>query len=315
MIKMNYWNDKKIVITGGAGFLGRHVVNLLLEKGVEFKNIVIPRKITCNLLDLNNCINLLENADILIHLAANIGGIGYSKKNNAIQFYENAQMGLNILEAARINDVKKTTLIGTVCSYPKNVNFPITEDMLWTGEPEKTHYGYGMAKRMLNVMSKTYSEDYGLNSILLLLSNLYGPGDNFSDKKSHVIPALIKKILSAKNDESDIILWGTGKATRDFLFVEDAANAIITATEKYNKTNPVNISSGLEISIYSLAQLLKKILNYDEGEIILDKSKPDGSKRRLYDNTKAKIEFGFTPSTSLEVGLKKTIDWYLSNYI
>ncbi|EMR74122.1 nucleoside-diphosphate-sugar epimerase [Thermoplasmatales archaeon SCGC AB-539-N05] len=307
---MGYWKDKKILLTGGAGFLGSFIKNQLISKGVKEEDIRIPRSKDHDLRMIRNCKEVVRNIDIVVHLAARVGGIGFNKKYPATLFYDNALMGIQLIEAARQECVEKFVAVGTICAYPKFTPVPFKEEDLWNGYPEETNAPYGLAKKMMLVQSQAYRQQYGFNSVYLLPVNLYGPGDNFNPASSHVIPALIKKIFDAKeSDEDHIVVWGTGKATREFLYVEDAAEGIILATEKYNSSDPVNLGSGFEILIKDLVELVAELTGF-EGEIIMDTTKPDGQPRRCLDTTKAKKEFGFKASTDFREGLMKTIDWY-----
>ena len=308
---MTFWEDKKVLVTGGAGFLGSFVVEKLKEKGVSEENIRIPRSRDTDLRRWTNCIEVVkEDIDIVIHLAAKVGGIGYNQKYPATLFYDNAVMGIQLMEAARQESVEKFVAIGTICAYPKFTPVPFKEADLWNGYPEETNAPYGLAKKMMLVQSQAYRQQYGFNSIYLLPVNLYGPGDNFDPEQSHVIPALIRKIFDAKESGDDYItVWGTGKATREFLYVEDAAEGIILATEKYNKSNPVNLGSGFEISIKDLVELIAEIAGFD-GEIRWDTGKPDGQPRRCLDVSRAKEEFGFEARVDFREGLERTIEWY-----
>jgi len=309
---MNIQN-KKILLTGGAGFVGSHVIKELIKKGALEKNIIIPRSKEYDLRDKTTAQKLTKNIDIVIHLAGNVGGIGYNREFPGTLFYDNITMGVNLIEASRINKVKKFVCISTICAYPKFTPVPFKEENLWKGYPEETNAPYGIAKKVLLVMLQAYRQQYGFNGIYLLPVNMYGPGDNFDPKSSHVIAALIKKIHDAKkNDLKEIIAWGNGSATREFFYVEDAAKAIVLATDKYEKSDPVNIGAGFEISIKELANLIAKLMNY-KGKIIWDKSKPNGQPRRMLDTKRARKEFDFIAETKFEVGLKKTIDWYNKN--
>ncbi len=309
-----YFNDKKILLTGGAGFLGSCVKEELIKKGAQEENIIIPRSREYDLRDRHVCDQLTQDADLVIHCAAKVGGIGFNKDHPGEAFYDNAMMALNLIEASRMAGVEKFVGIGSVCSYPKFAKVPFREEALWHGYPEETNGPYGLAKKMMFVASQAYSQQYELNAIHLLMINLYGPGDNFNDFNSHVIPAIIKKIDEAKKtDPKYIEAWGTGKATREFLYVQDAAEAIVLAAEKYNKSDPVNLGSGMEISIKNLTEKICKFMNFD-GEIRWDVSKPDGQLRRCLDVSKAEKEFGFKAKTDFDAGLKKTIEWYLKNY-
>jgi GDP-L-fucose synthase len=311
---MEFWEDKKILVTGGAGFLGSFIVDRLInEKKANPNSIRIPRSTNTDLRKWENCVNVVKGVDVVIHLAARVGGIGFNKKYPATLFYDNAIMGIQLMEAARQEGVQKFVAIGTVCAYPKFTPVPFKEENLWEGYPEETNAPYGIAKKMLLVQAQAYREQYGFNATYLLPVNLYGPRDNFHPEHSHVIPALIRKILEAKESGEDrITLWGTGKPTREFLYVEDAAEGIILATEKYNKSDPVNLGSGWEISIKDLAGLLSGLAGFD-GEIEWDVTKPDGQPRRRLDVSKAEKEFGFKSKIDLREGLKRTIDWYKAN--
>lgn len=303
--------DKKILLTGGAGFLGSFVVEKLLQRGVPKENIFIPRSKEYDLRNRANCERVVQGRDIVIHLAANVGGIGYNQEKPAELFYDNLIMGAELMEAARKAGVEKFVAVGTICSYPKFTSLPFREEDFWAGFPEETNAPYGLAKKMLTVQAAAYRTQYGFNAISLLQVNLYGPKDNFDPNSSHVIPALISKIYEAKKSDRDYVeVWGTGKATREFLYVEDAAEGIILAAEKYNKPEPVNLGSGMEISIKDLVEIISKLMDF-HGEIRWDASKPDGQPRRLLDVSKAEKEFGFKAKTSFDEGLKKTIEWYM----
>lgn len=307
---MAFLQNKKILVTGGAGFLGQHVVAKLIKKGVARKNIIVPRSKVYDLRKRSDCKKVVQGVDIVIHLAANVGGIGYNQKNPGTLFYHNLLMGVHMMEEARKTGVDKFVAIGTICAYPKFTPVPFREEDLWEGYPEETNAAYGLAKKMLLVQSQAYRKQYGFNAIYLLPVNLYGRGDNFDPKSSHVIPALIRRFIDAKkNKEKDVVVWGSGKATREFLYVDDAAEAIVLATEKYDKEDPVNIGSSFEISIKNLAELIKELTGF-KGKIIWDDTKPDGQPRRKLDTSKAKKEFGFVAKTDFEEGLKKTIEWY-----
>jgi len=307
---MNFWNNKNILVTGGAGFLGSFLVENLAQK--KPKNIFVPRSKEYNLTNNNDVIKLYKDTrpDIVIHLAAGVGGIGYNQENPATLFYNNLMMGVQMMEQGRLAQVKKIVALGTICAYPKFTPVPFKEEDLWSGYPEETNAPYGLAKKMMLVQSQAYRQQYGFNSIFLLPVNLYGPKDNFSPESSHVIPALIKKCIDAiENNEKEIVVWGTGKATREFLYVEDCAEAILMATEKYNKSEPVNIGAGFEISIKDLVELIVKLTGFN-GRIIWDSTRPDGQPRRMLDTTRAFKEFGFKAATKFEDGLKNTIEWY-----
>lgn len=311
---MRFLTNTKILLTGGAGFLGQHLLAELLKRGVQRKNIKIPRSKTCDLKVLSNAKKAVKSQDVVIHLAGVVGGIGFNRKNPGRMVYENLLIGVQLFEEARLAGVKKFVAIGTVCCYPRITPVPFKEKDLWNGYPEETNAPYGLAKKMLLVMSQAYRQQYGFNSIFLLPVNLYGPGDNFDPKSSHVIPALIRKIHTAKKNKKKMItVWGTGKATREFLYVKDCARAIVLATEKYNQSKPVNIGSGFEISIKELVSLITELMDYN-GKICWDKSKPDGQPRRCLDISKAQKQFGFKAETDFREGLKKTIDWYQKEY-
>jgi len=302
---------KKILITGAHGFLGKHLVKNLLEKRkVPKENLFLPTFEEADLRKYESCKKVVEGKDIVIHLAAKVGGICFNQAMPGEMFYDNIVMGAQLMEAARIAKVEKFVAVGTVCAYPKFTPVPFKEEDLWSGYPEETNAPYGLAKKMLLVQAQAYREQYGFNAIYLLPVNMYGPFDTFDPKKSHVIAALIKKVYDAKKEGNNYIeLWGTGKATREFLYVEDGAEGIISATEKYDKQDPINIGSGMEISIKDLAELICKLMNF-KGEIRWDISRPDGQPRRSLDTSKAEKEFGFKAKTDFQEGLKKTIQWY-----
>ncbi len=311
-IRIGFWTDKKILVTGGAGFLGSFVVEKLMkERGVDSGNIRIPRSKDVDLRRWENCIKAVKSMDVVIHLAAKVGGIGFNRKYPATLFYDNAIMGIQLMEAARQEGVQKFVAIGTVCAYPKYASVPFREENLWNGYPEETNAPYGIAKKILLVQAQAYRQQYGFNAIFLLPVNLYGPRDNFDPESSHVIPALIKKMVDAKLEgENEVVVWGTGKASREFLYVKDAAEGILLATEKYNKSDPVNLGVGREITIKELVDLTAELTEY-EGKIVWDTSKTDGQPRRCLDTRKAKEEFGFEAKTNFIDGLKKTIKWYV----
>ncbi|MCP8305471.1 MAG: GDP-L-fucose synthase [archaeon] len=303
--------DERITITGGKGFLGAHLTQKMKEKGYKYLYIAdLPEYDLVRLEDIKRMYDD-SKPDIVIHLAAKVGGIGFNRENPATLFYENLLMGVQLLHEGYLRRIEKFVAIGTICAYPKFTPVPFKEEDLWNGYPEETNAPYGLAKKMMLVQSQAYRQQYGFNSIYLLPVNLYGPGDNFDPRSSHVIPALIKKCVDAKlNDEKEILVWGTGNATREFFYVEDAAEAIILGMERYNKSDPVNIGAGFEISIKELVELIVELTGF-KGRIIWDKAKPDGQPRRTLDTTKAFKEFGFRAETDFREGLKKTIQWYL----
>lgn len=305
--------DKKILVTGGNGFLGKVVVRKLVERGVPRENIFTPTMAELDLVKLEDCQKAVAGQDVVIHLAAVVGGIGANREHPGKFFYDNLMMGVQLIESARLAKVQKFVAIGTVCAYPKFTPVPFKEDDLWSGYPEETNAPYGLAKKMLLVQSHGYRQEYGFNSIFLLPVNLYGPGDNFKPESSHVIPALIKKVADAIDAKQNYIeVWGTGVASREFLYVEDAAEGIVLATENYDKSDPVNLGSSMEIAIKNLVTTICRLMNFD-GEIRWDSSKPDGQPRRSLDVSRAEKEFGFRAKVNFEDGLKKTIDWYLAN--
>lgn len=303
-------SGKKILVTGGAGFLGSHVVRALAARGVSEGNIAVPKAEDCDLRLAEDCARAVAGQDLVIHLAAKVGGIGFNQTNPGELFYDNMIMGARIIHAAHEAGVKKLVLLGTICAYPKFTPVPFKEENLWNGYPEETNAPYGLAKKALLTAATAYRAQYGLNAIFLLPVNLYGPGDTFDAAKSHVIPALIKKIADAQAaGAASIDVWGTGRATREFLYVEDAAEGIVKALEAYDKPDPVNLGSGMEISIKDLAGLIARLMEFD-GEIRWDVTKPDGQPRRRLDVSRAEKEFGFRAQTNFEEGLKKTIAWY-----
>jgi GDP-L-fucose synthase len=313
-IRVGFWTNKKILVTGGAGFLGSFIVEKLVkERKVNPMNIRVPRSKDLNLRRWESCVEAVRDMDIVIHLAARVGGIGFNKKYPATLFYDNAIMGIQLMEAARQEGTQKFVAIGTVCAYPKYTPVPFREEDLWKGYPEETNAPYGIAKKILLVQAQAYRAQYGFNAIYLLPVNLYGPRDNFDPENSHVIPALIKKMVDAKLDgRNEIVVWGTGQASREFLYVEDVAEGILLATEKYAKSDPINLGIGKEITIRGLVDLIAELAEY-KGKIIWDSSKPDGQPRRCLETSKAREEFGFEAKTDLNEGLKKTINWYFIN--
>ena len=309
----DFWQDRCICVTGGAGFLGSFVVEKLQRRGA--KDIFIPRKNEYDLVQPEAIKQLLSDSqpDIIIHLAAQVGGIGANRKHPAEFFYNNLMMGVNLLHEAWKFGVPKFVIAGTVCAYPKFAPVPFKEDDLWNGYPEETNAPYGLAKKMLLVQSQTYRQQYGYNSIFLLPVNLYGPRDNFDLETSHVIPALIRKCLEAKVHGDDfIVAWGDGSPTREFIYVEDAAEGLLLAAEHYDRSLPVNLGSSFEISIKELLEIIARLTGFD-GEIRWDESKPNGQPRRKLDTSRAEELFGFKAQTTFEDGLKQTIDWYLQH--
>lgn len=305
---INYWKNKKVLITGGYGFLGTHLVEKLKE--YKPKLIRIADRDKFDLREYKDCLKATKGVDVVIHLAAKVGGIGFNRQFPAELFDDNILMGTFMMKAARVNKVKKYMALGTICSYPKFTPTPFIEENLWNGYPEETNAPYGLAKKMQLVQSMAYRDQYGFNSIFLLPVNLYGPGDNFDPKSSHVIPALIKKFVDAKKrNKREVVVWGTGTPTREFLYVKDAVEGILLACEEYNKPEAVNLGAGFEISIKDLAQKIKRIVGF-KGKLVWDKTKPDGQPRRSLDVSMAQKEFGFTAETSFDVGLRETIEWY-----
>jgi len=306
-----FWKDKKVVVTGGAGFLGKHLVENLKRRGAN--DLFVPLREEYDLREKEVCKKVMENVDIVIHLAAVVGGIGANRENPGRFFYDNIMMGAQLMEQARLAKVGKFVAIGTICAYPKFTPVPFKEEDLWNGYPEETNAPYGLAKKMLLVQAQAYRQQYEFNAIYLLPVNLYGPGDNFDPKSSHVIPALIRKVAEAKEtDKESVTVWGTGKASREFLYVEDAAEGIALATERYNKPDPINLGSGMEITIKDLVNLITELMEF-KGKIEWDATKPDGQPRRCLDITKAEKEFGFKAKTDFREGLKKMIEWYYTN--
>ena len=305
-----FWADKTVLVTGGGGFLGQHVLARL--RAARCRKVIAPRKREYDLREREQIVCLLKSAepDLVIHLAAVVGGIGANRVHPGQFFYDNAIMGIELIEHARRLNVGKFVCLGTVCAYPKFAPVPFHEEDLWNGYPEETNAPYGLAKKMLLVQAQAYRQEYGFNCIYLLPVNLYGPQDNFDLETSHVIPGLIRKMLDAKaHGAPAVTCWGTGSASREFLYVEDAAEAVLLAAERYDKAEPVNIGSGYEISIRGLAELLRNLTGF-EGELIWDTRQPDGQPRRCLNVSRAEREFGFRAKTSLVDGLQRTIAWY-----
>ncbi|MDH7487339.1 MAG: GDP-L-fucose synthase [Anaerolineae bacterium] len=305
-----FWKDKHVVVTGGAGFLGTFVVQKLRQRGAM--EVFVPRSADYDLRHLEAIQRLLADArpDVVIHLAARVGGIGANRARPAEFFYDNLMMSVPLFHESWRAGVEKFVAIGTVCAYPKFTPVPFKEENLWDGYPEETNAPYGLAKKMLLVQSQAYRQQYGFNSIFLLPVNMYGPGDNFDLESSHVIPALIRKCVEAKmRGDDQVVVWGTGTPTRGFLYVEDAAEGILLASERYNESDPVNLGSDMEISIRDLVHLIARLAGF-EGQIVWDTSKPDGQPRRALDTSKAWQLFGFRAQTPFEEGLRRTIEWY-----
>ena len=305
------WNEKNVLVTGGNGFLGSYVIKELEKK--KTKKIIIPSSKEFDLTKLSNCKHLVQNIDIVFHLAAKVGGIGLNRERPAELFYDNLMMGTQLIHEAKNANVEKFIALGTICSYPKFTALPFSEESIWEGYPEETNAPYGLAKKMLLVQSQAYREQYKFQSIVVFPTNLYGPGDNFDPNSSHVIPALILKIKNAiESNQNKISVWGDGTPTRDFLYVEDAAKGIILSAENYNSSSPLNLGSNNEISIKELVETISELMGYS-GEIEWDTSKPNGQPRRCVSNTKAKAEVGFESKILIREGLKKTISWFVEN--
>jgi GDP-L-fucose synthase len=307
---MAFWTERTVLVTGGAGFLGTHVVRNLQVQ--DCRAVIVPRSREFDLREKAAIIKLFEQArpDLVIHLAAVVGGIGANRGHPGQFFYDNAIMGLQLIEQARRFRIDKVVVLGTVCAYPKLTPVPFREADLWNGYPEETNAPYGLAKKMLLVQAQAYRQEYGLNAIYLLPVNLYGPGDNFDPETSHVIPALIRKCLEAvEGGQQEIVVWGTGQASREFLYVEDAAQAIVLAAEQYDDPEPVNVGSGLELSIKELVELIAELTGF-QGHLVWDTTKPDGQPRRSLETTLAEQAFGFRARTTVREGLQRTIAWY-----
>jgi GDP-L-fucose synthase len=307
---MAFWAERTVLVTGGAGFLGTHVVRHIQARGCQA--VIVPRSREFDLREKAAIIRLFEQAcpDLVIHLAAVVGGIGANRRHPGQFFYDNAIMGMQLMEQARLFGIEKIVVLGTVCAYPKFTPVPFQEVDLWNGYPEETNAPYGLAKKMLLVQAQAYRQEYGLNAIYLLPVNLYGPGDNFDPETSHVIPALINKCLAAvEGGRAEVVVWGTGQASREFLYVEDAAEAVVLAAEHYHSPEPVNLGSGREISIKELVELIAELTGF-KGRLVWDTTKPDGQPRRCLETTLAEQAFGFRARTDFREGLKRTIDWY-----
>ena len=310
MSKALNWSEKRICVTGGAGFLGTHLIKDLRDRGAD--SIFVPTIEKYDLVQKSAIEQMLADAkpDVIIHLAAHVGGIGANREHPAEFFYDNLMMGVQLMHEAYLARAEKFVAIGTVCAYPKFTPVPFKEESLWIGYPEETNAPYGLAKKMLLVQSQAYRQQYGFNSIFLLPVNLYGPGDNFDPRSSHVIPALIRKCIEAQEKGKDhIVVWGDGSPTREFIYVTDAAMGIALAAERYNKSEPVNIGSGSEISIKALVEKIARMTGF-KGKLVWDTSKPNGQPRRALDISRAKAEFGFEAKTGFDEGLQATIDWY-----
>jgi GDP-L-fucose synthase len=307
--------DKKIVVTGGAGFLGTAVTDALARRGCRPDQVVAPRRKDFDLVHEADVIRLFEThrPDVVLHLAAVVGGIGANRENPGSFYYQNMVMGALLMEHARRAGVEKFVAIGTICAYPKFTPVPFKEEDLWSGYPEETNAPYGIAKKALLVQAQAYRDQYGFNAVYLLPVNLYGPRDNFDPKSSHVIPALIKKFVEAVDHKDEVVeVWGTGRATREFLYVDDAAEGIALATEHYDGAEPVNLGAGFEISIKDLAESIARLTGF-QGRLVWDASKPDGQPRRCLDTTRAERFFGFRARTPFDEGLRRTIEWYRSS--
>jgi len=310
---MGFWDGKRVLVTGAAGFLGKFVLDQLEKSGADRSKIRAWDLKDADLRKWDGCVKAVKDIDVVIHLAARVGGIGLNREIPGTLFYENAMMGIQLIEAAREARVGKLVALGTICAYPKFTPVPFKEDDIWNGYPEETNAPYGLAKKMLLVQSQAYRAQYGFNSIYLLPVNLYGPGDNFDPRSSHVIPALIRKFAEAKEKGSKKVeVWGTGNASREFLYVADAAAGICLAAERYNGPEPVNLGAGFEIKIKDLVELISRLMEF-KGDIVWDKTKPDGQPRRMLDVSRAEKLFGFKAKTKFEDGLRKTIDWYLAH--
>ncbi len=309
----NFWSKQRVCVTGGAGFLGSFIVEKLRERGAG--DVFVPLIEEYDLVQLDSIQKMLNAAKptLILHLAAQVGGIGANREHPAEFFYNNLMMGVQLIHQAYLRGVQKFVALGTVCAYPKFTPVPFQEEKLWEGYPEETNAPYGLAKKMLLVQAQSYRQQYGYNAIFLLPVNLYGPRDNFNPSSSHVIPALIRKCVEARDaGEKEIVVWGDGSPTREFLYVEDAAEGILLAAECYNSSEPVNLGSGFEISIKDLAELIARLTGF-KGQMVFDTSKPNGQPRRALDVSKAQKAFGFKAQIGFEEGLKRTIEWYENN--
>jgi GDP-L-fucose synthase len=313
MSGFDFASARKIVVTGGAGFLGQCVVRELKARGAKESAIVVPRSKSHDLRLLDTCLRITEGADLVMHLAAKVGGIGFNKAYPGELFFDNATMGIHIIEACRRNKVKKVVVAGTICAYPRHTPVPFREEDLWNGYPEETNAPYGVAKKALLVMLQSYREQYGLDGLFLLPVNLYGPNDNFDLESSHVIPALIRKFVEARDKKlPSVTLWGDGSPTREFLYVDDAARGLVMGAEKYESSEPVNLGSSEEISIKNLAEVIQKKTGFS-GKIEWDTSRPNGQERRKLDVSRAKERFGFSSQVGFSEGLDRTIEWWEKN--
>lgn len=313
MSKFDFAKAQKIVVTGGAGFLGQRVVAELIARGAKKESIIVPRSKTHDLRQASVCNQLTEGADLVMHLAAKVGGIGFNKAFPGELFYDNATMGIHVIEACRRNKVRKLLVAGTICAYPRHTPVPFREEDIWNGYPEETNAPYGVAKKALLVMLQSYREQYGLNGLFLLPVNLYGPNDNFDLESSHVIPALIRKFVEAKNKgQPSVSLWGDGSPTREFLYVDDAARGLVMGAESYDSSEPVNLGSSEEISIRDLAEVIRKKTGFT-GKIEWDTSRPNGQERRKLDVSRARERFGFASQVGFSEGLDRTIEWWGKN--
>jgi len=305
-----FWRSRRVCVTGGRGFLGSYIIQKLGERGAG--HVFVPEYPDYDLVQRDSILRMLDEAkpDLIIHLAANVGGIGANRARPAEFYYDNLMMGAQLIHESWKQGVEKFVALGTVCAYPKFTPVPFREEDLWSGYPEETNAPYGLAKKMMLVQSQSYREQYGYNSIFLLPVNLYGPRDNFNLETSHVIPALIRKCLEAEaRGDKEVVVWGDGSPTREFLYVEDAAEGILLAAEHYNRSDPVNLGSGMEISIKDLVELIARLTGFS-GKLVWDTSKPNGQPRRLLDTEKAQEYFGFRAQTTFEEGLRQTIAWY-----